>query len=218
MDHLIGRSAGSAPGRGGLLHATVILATVLFWGVTGLLAAHAADQPEAARDGRGTVIFDETYQIGPTDVLDIQVWKEPDLSRTVPVRPDGKITIPLLNDVQAAGLTPMELKAAIEKGLGQFVENPTVSVGVQEINSRIVYVLGKVNTPGQFPLQQGMTVLQVLSLAGGLAEWADDKNIVILRNSAGKQERILFNYKAVSQGKNLESNIFIMSGDTIVVP
>lgn len=162
--------------------------------------------------------YGETYLIGPGDVLDIQVWREPDLSRTFTVRPDGKITMPLLDDVQAAGLSPMQLKAVIERDLARFIDGPTVSVGVAEINSKFVYVLGKVNTPGQLPLQRGMTVMQALSLAGGFAEWADEKNIVILRERQGKKERIPFNYKDVSMGKNLEANIVLQPGDTIVVP
>ncbi len=158
------------------------------------------------------------YVIGPGDVIEIQVWREPNLSKTIPVRPDGKITLPLLNDVKAAGLTPLELKRRIEKGLSRFVENPTVSVAVNEINSRNVYVMGKVNTPGQYPLRAGLTVLQALSLAGGFAEWADEGHIIILRKENGKQIRIKFNYKKVSKGKDLEQNILLKPGDTIIVP
>ncbi len=158
------------------------------------------------------------YVIGPGDVIEIQVWREPNLSKTIPVRPDGKITLPLLNDVKAAGLTPLELKKRIEKGLSRFIENPTVSVSVNEINSKNIYVMGKVNTPGQYPLHGGLTVLQALSLAGGLAEWADAGNIVILRKENGKQIRIKFNYKKVSKGKDLEQNIPLKPGDTIIVP
>jgi polysaccharide export outer membrane protein len=161
---------------------------------------------------------DGEYVIGPTDVLEIHVWREPDLSRTIPVRPDGKITLPLLNDVQASGLTPLELKAGIEKGLAEFVESPTVSVAVQEINSKNIFVLGEVESPGQYPLQQDLTVLQALSLAGGFAEWADKGDIVILRKENGKQTRIKFDYKNVSKGKHLEKNIVLQPGDTIIVP
>jgi len=158
------------------------------------------------------------YVIGPTDILEIQVWREPTLSRTVPVRPDGKITLPLLDDIQAAGLTPLQLKAKLEKALAKFINNPKVSVSVQEIKSKKIYVLGQVNTPGEYPLRHNMTVMQALSLAGGLAEWADAGNIVIIRNENGKQKRIKFNYKKVLKGKDLEKNIFLEPGDTIVVP
>ena len=164
-----------------------------------------------------TSVEDE-YIIGPTDVLEINVWREPDLSRTIPVRPDGKITLPLLNDVQASGLTPLELKAGIEKRLAEFVESPTVSVAVLEIHSKNIFVLGQVESPGQYPLQQDLTVLQALSLAGGLAEWADKGDVVILRKENGKQSRIKFDYKNVSKGKHLEKNIVLQPGDTIIVP
>jgi polysaccharide export outer membrane protein len=161
---------------------------------------------------------DGEYIIGPTDILEIHVWREPDLSRTIPVRPDGKITLPLLDDVQASGLTPLKLKAGIEKGLAEFVESPTVSVVVQEIHSKNIFVLGQVESPGQYPLQQDLTVLQALSLAGGLAEWADKGDVVILRKENGKQSRIKFDYKNVSKGKHLEKNIVLQPGDTIIVP
>ncbi len=158
------------------------------------------------------------YVIGPTDILEIQVWREPNFSRTVPVRPDGKITLPLLDDVRAAGLTPLQLKNKLEKALQKFINNPKVSVLVQEINSKKVYVLGQVNTPGEYPLKHNMTVMQALSLAGGLAEWADASHIVIIRNENGKQKRIKFDYKKVLKGKDLDKNILLEPGDTIVVP
>ena len=161
---------------------------------------------------------EDKYVIGPADILEIHVWREPDLSRTIPVRPDGKITLPLLNDVQASGLTPLELKARIEKGLAKFVESPTVSVAVQEIHSKNIFVFGQVESPGQYPLQKDLTVLQALSLAGGLAEWADKGDIIVLRKENGKQRRIKFDYKNVSKGKHLERNIFLRPGDTIIVP
>jgi len=167
---------------------------------------------------KGTISLDDKYIIGPADVLEIQVWREPNLSCTAPVRPDGKISLPLLNDVQAAGLSPQELKTKIEKGLAKFLEKPEVLVSVQKIKSKNIYILGKVNTPGQYPLQHGLTVIQALSLAGGFAEWADEKNIVILRHENGKQKRIKFNYKRVSRGKDLEKNIVLRPGDTIIVP
>ncbi len=158
------------------------------------------------------------YVIGPTDILEIQVWREPTLTRTVPVRPDGKITLPLLDDVHAAGLTPLQLKNKLEKALARFINNPKVSVSVQEINSKKIYVLGQVNTPGEYPLRHNMTVMQALSLAGGLAEWANAGNIVIIRNENGKQKRIKFDYKKVLKGKDLDKNILLEPGDTIVVP
>ncbi|PXF59947.1 MAG: hypothetical protein C4B58_02005 [Deltaproteobacteria bacterium] len=165
-----------------------------------------------------TIPVEDEYIIGSTDILEIHVWREPDLSRTIPVRPDGKITLPLLNDVQASGLTSLELKAEIEKGLAKFVESPTVSVAVQEIHSKNIFVLGQVVSPGGYPLQQDLTVLQALSLAGGFAEWADKGDVVILRKENGKQSRIKFDYTNVSKGKHLEKNIVLQPGDTIIVP
>ncbi len=161
---------------------------------------------------------DSTYKIGAGDVLAIQVWREPSLSGQFTVRPDGKITFPLLNDIKTEGLTPLELKAALEKRLSKFISSPVVTVGVQEVNSKNIYVLGKVNTPGKYPLTTETTVLQAIAEAGGLAEWAEGDDIVILRKENGSQKKIEFDYDDVSQGKHLEQNITLKPGDTIVVP
>ncbi len=161
---------------------------------------------------------DSTYKIGAGDVLAIQVWREPSLSGQFTVRPDGKITFPLLNDIRAEGLTPLELKSVLEKGLSKFISSPVVTVGVEEVNSKNIYVLGKVNTPGKYPLKTETTVLQAIAEAGGLAEWAEGDDIVILRKENGKQVKIEFDYDDVSKGKHLEQNITLKPGDTIVVP
>ncbi len=161
---------------------------------------------------------DSTYKIGAGDVLAIQVWREPSLSGQFTVRPDGKITFPLLNDIRAEGLTPLELKSSLEKRLSKFISSPLVTVGVQEVNSKNIYVLGKVNTPGKYPLTTETTVLQAIAEAGGLAEWAEGDDIVILRKENGKQIKIEFDYDDVSKGKHLEQNITLKPGDTIVVP
>jgi len=161
---------------------------------------------------------DLTYEIGRGDVLAIQVWREPNLSGEFTVRPDGKITFPLLNDIKAEGFTPMELKKILEKRLSKFISSPVVTVGVQEVNSKNIYVLGKVNTPGKYPLTTETTVLQAIAEAGGLAEWAEGGDIVILRKENGKQVKIEFDYDDVSTGKHLEQNIILKPGDTIVVP
>jgi polysaccharide export outer membrane protein len=190
----------------------------LFLAVGALLGCAVADPDPRETVGQTGMGVGDDYVIGPTDVLEVNVWREPSLSRTVPVRPDGKISLPLLDDVEAAGLTPLQLKTALERDLARFVESPTVSVSVQEIQSKNIYILGKVNTPGQYPLAQGLTVLQALSLAGGLAEWADEGDIVIVRQEAGKQRRIEFDYKSASRGKKLEANILLQPGDTIIVP
>jgi polysaccharide biosynthesis/export protein len=161
---------------------------------------------------------DPNYVIGAQDVLDINVWKEPDVSRVVPVRPDGKISLPLLNDVQAAGLTPDQLAAKVTEDLKKYVTNPQVTVIVTTINSQRVYILGEVTRPGAFPLLPGMTVLQALSSAGGFTQFAKVKNIFVRRLQDGKESKYLFNYKDVIGGKRPEQDILLKAGDTIVVP
>ena len=161
---------------------------------------------------------DPNYIIGAQDVLDISVWKEPDVSRMVPVRPDGKISLPLLNDVQAAGLTPVQLAAQLTESLKKYVTNPQVTVIVATINSQRVYILGEVTRPGAFPLLPGMSVLQALSSAGGFTQFAKVKNIFVRRVEDGRESKYPFNYKDVINGKRPEQDILLKAGDTIVVP
>ncbi len=161
---------------------------------------------------------DPAYKIGAQDMLRIDVWREDQLTRTVPVRPDGKITLPLLNDVQAVGLTPMELAGVIREELKKYVTNPQVTVSVTEINSRRIYVNGEVNKSGAFQLLPHMTVLQALSGSGGFSPFARVKSIYILRVVDGKPVKIPFNYKEAIRGKNSEQNIELQPGDVIVVP
>lgn len=175
--------------------------------------------PSTAQTARpNAATQDPNYKIGAQDVLDISVWKEPELTRALPVRPDGKISIPLLNDVQAAGLTPTQLANNITDGLKQFVENPQVTVVVTQINSQRIYILGEVSRAGAYPLLPRMTVLQALSSAGGLGQFANGKKIYVMRQVNGKQEKYPFNYKEVLNGKNADQNIQLKAGDTIVVP
>jgi polysaccharide biosynthesis/export protein len=176
------------------------------------------DAAPSAQSSAGTVETDPSYKIGPQDVLRIDVWKEPEISRSVPVRPDGKITLPLLNDIQAAGLTPQQLAAKISEGLKKFITSPQVTVGVTEINSRRIFVNGEVARPGAFPLLPNMTVLQALSSAGGFTQFARLKNIYILRMENGTQVKHPFNYKEAVSGKRPEQNILLEGGDIIVVP
>ncbi len=192
-------------------------------GYMGLFAQGAPKQTPAA----GTTAKSEVasapempteYKIGPQDVLRIDVWKEPEISRTIPVRPDGKISLPLLNDVQAAGMTAMQLAGSIREGLTKFLTAPQVTVTVSEINSRRVYVTGEVAHSGAMPLLPGMTVLQALSSSGGFTQFAKIKNIYILRTEDGKQVKHPFNYKEVIAGKKPEDNITVQPGDVIVVP
>jgi polysaccharide biosynthesis/export protein len=165
-----------------------------------------------------TATEDPAYKIGAQDVLKIDVWREDQLTRTVPVRPDGKITLPLLNDIQAVGLTPMELAGVIRDELKKFINNPQVTVSVTEINSRRIYVNGEVNKAGAYQLLPHMTVLQALSGSGGFTTFARVKSIYVLRNVNGKAVRIPFNYKEAINGKNVDKNIELQPGDVIVVP
>jgi len=157
------------------------------------------------------------YIIGPEDTLHISVWKEPDLTATLPVRPDGKISMPLLNDVQAAGLKPMQLADSITERLRKYIADPRVTVVVTAMNSQRIYVLGEVLHTGAMPLSPGMTVLQALASAG-FTQFANTKGIYVLRVQNGKQQKIPFNYKQVIKGEATEQNIILKPGDTIVVP
>jgi polysaccharide biosynthesis/export protein len=158
------------------------------------------------------------YVIGPDDVLAIVFWRDKDMSNEVAVRPDGMISLPLLNDVRAAGLTPEQLRVQVTEAAAKLIEDPTVTVVVKTINSRKVFITGQVNKQGPYALAAPTTVLQLISMAGGLLEYADEKNITILRNEGGKQVVFKFNYKDVSKGKNLKQNIELKPGDTIIVP
>ena len=185
----------------------------------------AGDDKGASRNERNvslgkseSVVNSETFIIGSEDVLQISVWKEPDLSRELPVRSDGKISLALLNDVQAAGLTPRQLSDSITEKLKKFISDPQVSVIVKQINSRKYYLLGEVKKPGVFPLSSDMTVLQALSVAGGFNDFANLSKIYVLRQENGKSVRYPFNYKQVLKGEAAEQNRLLKPNDTIVVP
>lgn len=158
------------------------------------------------------------YIIGPEDLLKISVWNEPELSLSVPVRTDGKISLPLIHDVQVVGLTPIELKEELTKRFAQYVENPTVSVIVEEVNSLKVFVVGNVNQPGVFDVKREINVLQAISMAGGFTEWAKKRKIKIFRKHGGIEKVIKINYNRIISGKHPELNIPLQPGDTIVVP
>lgn len=157
------------------------------------------------------------YVIGADDTLRISVWKEPDLTATLPVRPDGKISLPLLNDVPAAGLTPMQLAASITEKLKKYIADPRVTVVVTAMNSRRIFVTGEVAHPGAMPLLPNMTVLQAISSAG-FTQFANVKGVYLLRTEKGQQVKLPFNYKEVVKGRHTEENIRLQPGDTIVVP
>ena len=158
------------------------------------------------------------YVIGPDDVLTVVFWREKELSSEVSVRPDGKITLPLMNDVQAAGLTPEQLRDELTKVAGKYVEGPTVTVVVKAINSRKVFITGMVSKPGPYSLTGPTTVTQLIAMAGGLHEFAEKDNITILRQEQGREVAYRFNYKDVMKRKNLQQNIELKPGDTIIVP
>jgi polysaccharide export outer membrane protein len=158
------------------------------------------------------------YVIGPDDVLTVVFWREKELSSEVAVRPDGKITLPLMNDIQAAGLTPEQLRDELTKAAAKYVEGPTVTVVVKAINSRKVFITGMISKPGPYALSGPTTVTQLIAMAGGLHEFADKKNITILRQEAGREVALRFNFQDVMKRKNLKQNIELKPGDTIIVP
>ena len=161
----------------------------------------------------------ESYVIGPEDVLFIHVWKEEALSRTVLVRMDGKISLPLVDDVQAAGLTARQLKEGLTKRLKEFVDNPSVSVIVTEPNSFKVYVSGQVKAPGVVRLRSETTIVQLITMVGGFTDWANQKKILIIRKEEdGKEKRITLNYKKIVKGNAPDQNIILRAGDHIIVP
>ena len=188
--------------------------------VAACLASPASAQ-EASKAGSAAIVRDPRtveYQIGPEDVLDIMVWKNPELSRTVPVRPDGKVSLPLVNDIQAAGLTPSELRTQVALRLEDYVPQPEVAVIVREVHSVKVAVVGAVRLPGRYEIRTPATVLEMIAMAQGLTEFANKSGITVLRQqSGGTTTRIPFNYRKVAEGTEQE-NFFVRPGDIIVVP
>ena len=158
------------------------------------------------------------YLIGPEDVIEVFVWKEPDVSRVVLVRPDGKISLPLIGDIKAEGLSPKALAEELKRAFSEYIEAPEVSVIVNEVNSPKIYVMGKVNSPGVFPLRSEITVLQAITLAGGFAEWAKKSKIIILRKIGEKDKRIVVNIDRVIDGKKGAEDVRLQPGDRIIVP
>jgi len=162
---------------------------------------------------------DDSFIIGNDDVLAISVWKEPDVSRSVPVRSDGKISLPLMGEVQAAGQTPLKLEQDIAHRLTSYISEPQVTVIVQQINSQKFNILGQVTKPGTYPLLNNATVLDAIAIAGGFRDFAKQKSIYVLRqNVDGTQNRFTFNYKEVIKGQNLAQNLKLQPRDTVVVP
>ena len=156
--------------------------------------------------------------IGPEDVLSIVFWRDKDISGDVTVRPDGKISLPLINEVQASGYTPEQLRVVLVAAAGKYIEDPSAAVIVKEIHSRKVFITGNVAKPGTFPLGVEMNVLQLIASAGGLLEYADSGNITVIGVEDGKTQYRKFNYKDVVKGKRVEQNVLLKPGDTVVVP
>ncbi len=176
-------------------------------------AAAAAAAPRASDP-----VVPPGYVIGTDDVLSIVYWKDKDMSSDVQVRPDGRIALPLINEVQAAGLTPEQLREKLTEESKKFMEDASITVVVRQILSRKAFITGEVNKPGPYPLTSATTVMQLIAMAGGLREYANGKKIVIMRTVNGTPVTLPFNYKDIVEGKNLQQNIELKPGDTVVVP
>ena len=204
--------------------AVAVVATLAFAIPTAVLAQQASPKPPAVAPIPGAApqpvgVAPSDYVIGPEDMLQVSVWKNETLSRVVPVRPDGKISMPLLHDVQAAGLTAMQLRDKISKALGEFMPNPEVSVIVTDVRSFRVSVMGEVQRPGVLLLKSSTTVLEAIAMAGGFRDFASPSKIMVVRKDAsGQTQKIPFNYnRAIKAGDN-EDNLYLKTGDVIVVP
>jgi len=186
---------------------------------TSIVCAQTDKGPVLKKQVQGEVVADsDQYVIGPEDVLSIHVWREDALTRTVPVRMDGNISLPIIQEIKASGLTPLQLKEELTKRLKEFIESPNVSVTVMEANSFKVYVSGQVKTPGVYRLRSETTVLQIIPVAGGFTDWANQKKILVIRKENGKEKHITVNYKKIMKGDDQGSNLILKAGDTVIVP
>ncbi len=181
--------------------------------VTTPAAAAAAAAPRATDP-----VVPPGYLIGTDDVLSIVYWKDKDMSADAQVRPDGKIALPLINEVTAAGLTPEQLREKLTEESKKYMEDANITVVVRQINSRKVFITGEVNKPGPYPLTATTSVMQLIAMAGGLREYANSKKIIIMRTDKGRPISLPFNYRDVTSGKHLEQNVELKPGDTVVVP
>ena len=206
---------------GGACVVAAIVAASAGLAATPLQDARAVAPAAADRAGASVVAAPVApgYIIGTDDVLSILFWRDKDLSTPeVTVRPDGKVSLPLLNDVQAAGLTPEQLRDRLQEAARKYVEDPNPTVIVKEIKSRRVFITGQIDKPGPYPLNGSTTVLQLIAMAGGLKDFADGRNIAVLRAEDGQQVFHAFNYRDLLKQKNLQQNIELKPGDTVVVP
>ncbi len=208
----------------------LLVAALVSASLTGTLSAQQASAPQSngrAPDGRapetgGAAVAapdprGAAYLIGPEDILDVQVWKNAELSRTVPVRPDGKVSLPLVNDIQAAGLTPTQLREQLTTRLSEYVPSPEVSVIVREVHSVKVAVVGAVKVPGRYEVKSPATVLELIAQAQGLTEFATKDRIIVIRQNGGTTTRVPFNYRKAAEGSE-HDNFFVRAGDIIFVP
>jgi len=194
-------------------------------GIGILLIYHSVAYPQTEKEAllkkqaQAEVAADsENYIIGSEDILYIHIWKEEHLSRTVPVRRDGIISLPLVDEIKAEGLTPLQLKEILAQRFKEFIGDPNITVMVMEANSFKIYVSGQIRNPGVYRLRSETSLLQIIPMAGGFTDWANQKKILIIRKEGGKEKRITVNYKKIVKGEDLGSNIILKAGDTIIVP
>ena len=208
----------------GLVALRLLEIALLLAVLSGLVMAQDAAKPAPSTapdtaSKSATGVRPDSYIIGAEDVLTVFVWKEPDMTKTVPVRPDGMISLPLIGEIKATGYTPVQLQDVLAESMKKMISDPQVTVVVEKIGSLNFNIVGEVNHPGYFPLTRRMTVLDAIAMAGGFKDFAKSKKVYVLRTAAnGTQERLPFNYKAVIKGQNPQQNIELLPRDTIVVP
>jgi polysaccharide export outer membrane protein len=209
----------------------IVLSVVIFWiACAGTLIAQtqaanlkspdtsASDSAKPADTAKPAEVVPAGYIVGDSDVIRVNVWKEPEVSQTVVVRTDGNISLPLINEVKVSGMTPLQIQDLVGEKLKGFLNNPQVTVTVIEIRSKRAFITGEVSRPGTYSLNAQTTVLQLIAQAGGFTPFAKTDSIVVLRTEDGRQSRLKFKYKEVIQGKKTEQNITLHPGDTVVVP
>jgi polysaccharide export outer membrane protein len=203
------------------INTTTSLLSLFLYALSVPIVAQSARPPQSANTTANKPVASPTlpkdYVIGIEDVLNVVFWKDKELSAEVLVRPDGKISLPMLNDVPAAGMTPEQLASAVQQAAAKYVRDPGVTVMVKEIRSRKVYVIGEVAKPGTFPLASEMNVIQIIAQAGGFLETANKGDVVVVRNENGQERRYKVNYSEVVKGKNIGQNIKLLPGDTILI-
>jgi len=205
--------------RNNIVRYAAHFAAVVVLSVAPTAAQTPASPSFASHDGAAaTPVVPADFVFGPDDVVSVLFWRDKDMSADVTVRPDGRISLPLINDIQAAGLTPEQLRRAITDASAKYLDDPTVTVIVKAINSRRIFITGQVTKPGEYSLTGPTTVLQLIATAGGVLEYADAGHIVVMRTTGGRSESFAFNYNDVIRRKNLHQNIELRPGDTVVVP